>query len=79
MSRDFDLLRELQVDLNYLNGNFDEENEDDGRIMARKERVNRMKPFYECRMDIFTEFFDDFQLIQSFRFNRVGILYITGK
>lgn len=81
MARRRNLLDEVLLAFKFIDGDFDEcsdtsDSEDDR--LNRRERVQRMIPFYEDRMDIFFEYFDDIQLIQAFRFNRSGIKYITG-
>ena len=81
MTRRRNLLDEVLLAFKFIDCDFDEcsdtsDSEDDR--LNRRERVQRMIPFYEDRMDIFFEYFDDIQLVQAFRFNRSGIKYITG-
>ena len=81
MARRRNLLDEVLLAFKFIDCDFDEcsdtsDSEDDR--LNRRERVQRTIPFYEDRMDIFFEYFDDIQLVQAFRFNRSGIKYITG-
>ena len=85
MSNECNLLDQMLLDFQYIDFNFDEEfsgsdsESDSDDINANyRERINRMNPYYSSRMDIFFTYFHDDQLIQTFRFNRVGIQYITG-
>jgi hypothetical protein len=81
MARRWNLLDEVLLGFKFIDCDLDECNDtsdsEDDRL-NRRERVQRMIAFYEDRIDIFFEYFDDIQLIQAFRFNRSGIKYITG-
>lgn len=73
-----ELLDELFQDLQHLDPENGVGNERVEPVRPRVRRRRPMKEFYQRRKDIFSIYFDDRQLLRTFRFDRTSILYITG-